>query len=75
MKMGGIFHFFCEDVTVIDHTGDVYNQNMTWMMAFVDHTLPKVDIFDAFGGTGGGPIYRCLVIIVYRCAGIIRKGT
>ena len=64
--MCGIFHFLGEDVTWIDHIRDVNAQDLSCLMAFLYRILPQVEMLDTFGGIGGEPISRWLVIIIHR---------
>jgi len=71
--MSGIFPFFGKTVTRIDHSRDVNNHNVTYLVAFVYLVLTKVEMFDAFDGAGSRPIYCCLAIIIDCCAGVVRN--
>ena len=62
--MGLVADFFCEEVTAVDNTRDVKYRGLLVVDGFTDHIFAKIEMFDAFGGSGPGLVHTCLVVIV-----------
>ena len=64
-EIGSIFDFFCEDVSRVDYTWNVTDENGSSLLAFADLVFTKVDIFDTLGGDINWPLNTSKVVIVY----------
>ena len=62
--MGGVLHFFGEDVTGVDFSRNVSDFGITSGVDFADTGFAEIEVFDALAGHGMRPINRSLVVIV-----------
>ena len=68
--LSGILHFFRKYVAAVDYAGDVGHDDFSSGLSFANFVFAEVNMFDAFVGEGGGPVYAGLVVVVHGRGGI-----
>ena len=68
--LSGILHFFRKYVAAVDDAGDVGHDDFSSGLSFANFVFAEINMFDAFVGEGGGPVYAGLVVVVNGRGGI-----
>ena len=68
--LSGILHFFRKYVAAVDDAGDVGDDDFSSGLSFANFVFAEIDVFNAFVGEGGGPVYAGLVVVVNGRGGI-----
>jgi hypothetical protein len=74
LEVGNVFVFLGENVSRVAGTGDVGDRDLVKVDRIADRIFADIEMAEAFGRHGGGPVNTTLVVVVNRCRKLdIRK--